>query len=1000
MSRINHLAGGTALAVVLAAAWSGQAAAQSTTVEEVVVTGSFIAGTPEDAALPVDVISSDDLQKQGSPSTVELMKQLPVSNGVLGDTNQFDARAQGSEGAATVNLRGLGASRTLVLFNGRRLAPAPIGAGAPDINLLPTAAIGRIEVLKDGAAATYGSDAIGGVVNFITRRNFEGLELNGYYEHIDGSDGGDYGGHIVFGWVGDNANALVTAGWQHRSELSVRERDFALRGYFESRETGWSSGNAVTTFFPIIQTGANAFTFGAAGRRDVGCAPLGGVPSFTDPSPPATIGTAACYWNYTPYDNLVEKEDRYQIYAEVNVDLTDTTLFHVEAFYANTNVPEWATSPSYLALQVPTTATNPVAGSPGLGAGYFVPANNPGYILYAQQNPGALPTGITVAPGVTVPVVGAYFPGALFRPLSLGGNPLFGDQSSRGSREHEGWRISASLTGDLGFAGIGYDAAVTYMEDNLVRIGYDTVVSRFQLALRGLGGPACDPFAGTPGVGSCQWFNPFSNSIPANALTGASNPGFNPAVANDPELIRWFFQPTTADLTTRMFVADLVFNGQVPIELGGGPIGWAAGGQFRKNFFEGKYDQLTNLEATPCVDTPVTGTLNCAVRNGPFMFLGGAYPSDLDGDAWAAFVELSLPFTDSFQAQLAARYEDYGDQGGSTFDPKLALRWQIIEPFALRASVSTTFRAPPLTALDNGQATSLQFLGGAFRAVDILGNPNLEPESATTYSVGAIFEAGNFNATVDYWSFDFENPIVTEPVGPIFSTLFPTGQPARCGDPALAQLQTRFTFQGGVCGTAGLARIATNWINGPGIKTSGVDALFNYDVDEMWGGSARLGGSVTYVREYSVEATVVEGVTVSPAFEGVNRLNYQTQIVPVPQWKASLFAEYTRDIHNLRLTVNYIDSYIDQRTDPYPPNVLFDETGATLPKSNAGRKIDSFLTADLTWRVQLPWDTTAVMSIRNLTDEDPPFARLDLGYDPFTANPLGRTFKLSVTKRF
>src|SRR5690606_12942955 len=176
----------------------------------------------EDAALPVDVISSDDLQKQGSPSTVELMKQLPVSNGVLGDTNQFDARAQGSEGAATVNLRGLGASRTLVLFNGRRLAPAPIGAGAPDINLLPTAAIGRIEVLKDGAAATYGSDAIGGVVNFITRRNFEGLELNGYYEHIDGSDGGDYGGHIVFGWVGDNANALVTAGWQHRSELSVR----------------------------------------------------------------------------------------------------------------------------------------------------------------------------------------------------------------------------------------------------------------------------------------------------------------------------------------------------------------------------------------------------------------------------------------------------------------------------------------------------------------------------------------------------------------------------------------------------------------------------------------------------------------------------------------------------------------------------------------------------------------------------------------------------------
>src|SRR5690606_36110086 len=181
MSRINHLAGGTALAVVLAAAWSGQAAAQSTTVEEVVVTGSFIAGAPEDAALPGAVVSSDDLQKQGSPSTVELMKQLPASNGVLGDTNQFDARAQGSEGAATVNLRGLGASRTLVLFNGRRLAPAPIGAGAPDINLLPTAAIGRIEVLKDGAAATYGSDAIGGGGDFLPPRNLRGPEAHGLH---------------------------------------------------------------------------------------------------------------------------------------------------------------------------------------------------------------------------------------------------------------------------------------------------------------------------------------------------------------------------------------------------------------------------------------------------------------------------------------------------------------------------------------------------------------------------------------------------------------------------------------------------------------------------------------------------------------------------------------------------------------------------------------------------------------------------------------------------
>lgn len=121
MLKSRYFCGGSVMAVALAL--SGQAFAQeSSTVEEVVVTGSFIAGTPEDAALPVDVINSEDLEKQGSPSTVELLKALPVSSGVLGDTNQFDPRAQGSEGSGSVNLRGLGAQRTLVLMNGHRMA--------------------------------------------------------------------------------------------------------------------------------------------------------------------------------------------------------------------------------------------------------------------------------------------------------------------------------------------------------------------------------------------------------------------------------------------------------------------------------------------------------------------------------------------------------------------------------------------------------------------------------------------------------------------------------------------------------------------------------------------------------------------------------------------------------------------------------------------------------------------------------------------------------------
>ena len=139
-------------------------------VKDIVVTGTLIRGR-EDASLPIDVISSEELLRQGSPSVVELLKALPTSNGVIGDSNQFDSRSQGAEGIASVNLRGLGPGRTLVLLNSKRLVSAGNGVPAVDINLLPLAAIGRIEILKDGAAATYGSDAIAGVVNFITKRD-------------------------------------------------------------------------------------------------------------------------------------------------------------------------------------------------------------------------------------------------------------------------------------------------------------------------------------------------------------------------------------------------------------------------------------------------------------------------------------------------------------------------------------------------------------------------------------------------------------------------------------------------------------------------------------------------------------------------------------------------------------------------------------------------------------------------------------------------------------
>jgi iron complex outermembrane recepter protein len=961
---------------ILATAVSTALAQQSSEVAEVViVTGSYIRGTAEDAALPVDVISSDELEKIGAPTTLELLKSLNVSNGVLGDTNQFDARAQGSEGSGTVNLRGLGAARTLVLMNGRRMVVNPF-TGAYDTNIIPMAAVGRVEVLKDGAAATYGSDAIGGVVNFITKENQQGFQIGGDYTYIDGSDG-NYTANLSYGWKTEKASGLLAAGYQHRSELQILDRDWAFPSFATSPESGWSgAGNPPGM---IVGTGA-----GTRFIADPSCAGLGGVPTQSATAFPL------CNWQYTIFDNLTEEENRYQAYADVNVDITESTSFHIEGMFANTKVPHWTTSPSYAVLQ------GPVPGS----SIYFVPASNPGVQAFIQQHPtvtALTPAALqafgfppSFADQSTEELVGllggVVLTAPAFRPYALGGNPIFGFGGATQEREYNSFRVSAGLNGDLG-DNLAWDVAVTYMEEEGRREARDTVAQRLQLALLGLGGPDCA--TATPGENGCLWYNPFGSAIPGGVFNRADNPDFTGAGDNlNPDLINWMFPLYETKTTTDVLVVDAVLSGQTGWALGGGNVGWAFGAQYRDNGLKTELDDLGNLAVTPCVDSVDGGTGTCTAATGPFVFLGGAFENDLSGDVYGVFGELSLPLTDSFQAQIAARYEDYGGNIGSTFDPKLSVRWQLADAFALRGSVGTTFRGPPINLVGEGSVTSLQNIAGTFRAVDTFDNPDLEPESATTFNVGMILRTSAFAASVDYWSFDFDNPIVVEPVGDIVATLFPNGatEPNNCDDPAFAGVQGRFTFSGtGACSTTNISRLRVNWVNGAPVKTTGLDLNAVYDWD-VGGGTLSLGTTATYILKYDVDAQTVEGVEVSRAFDAAGHLNYQTTAIPLPQLKGNVFLEYARSGHNLRLVTNYIDGYTDRRT--------------FAVNSGLGRDIDSFVSYDLNYRVDLPWEMRLLASVENITDEDPPFVRLELAYDPFTHSAMGRAFKLGLTKRF
>ncbi|MEZ5939059.1 MAG: TonB-dependent receptor plug domain-containing protein [Hyphomonadaceae bacterium] len=145
--------------------------------EVIVITGSNIAGAAESAALPVEVYTADESLKQGGQTALEFTKTLSVVGSTVGETNQFQA-GYASIGSATLNLRGLGGGRTLTIFNGRRFSE--------NINMIPSIALARTEILKDGGAVIYGADATGGVVNFITRDEFEGFVADAEYKFIDG----------------------------------------------------------------------------------------------------------------------------------------------------------------------------------------------------------------------------------------------------------------------------------------------------------------------------------------------------------------------------------------------------------------------------------------------------------------------------------------------------------------------------------------------------------------------------------------------------------------------------------------------------------------------------------------------------------------------------------------------------------------------------------------------------------------------------------------------
>ncbi len=975
---------------------------------DIVVTGSLIRGTPVDAALPVEVYSHDELERRGSPTALDFAKSLTVSGPTTGESYYFGGPA--TAGSVQYNLRGIGADKTLVLLNGRRMNE--------NTSNIPFIALSRTEILKDGAAVTYGADATGGVVNFITRDHFVGLEADARYKYIDGSDGDYYGG-LLAGVGSGNVNLMVSAEYEHRSRLKVIDRDFARKSLDPTdpnyNPAPWST---LTNLAGWVPRGALPAFPSATADGEFG-APVGGIVSDFTPGSCAAVGgrydnSYTCAYNYIPYYDLVSPTDTYRAYAQLNADVTEDMHFHAEASYGRVKVPEVFGSPAQPIVRGPAMAT---------GAVYqlYVPITNPYAAAFAADH------GITGAQGFT-PVT--------YRLLAHGGNYALSDDGYGvpDDIDNKVWRVSGGIDGRLGdWAGfakdVKYDFAMTYNHARTYTTHADTIGYRLQQALNGFGGAGCtapdlDPNRfgtqnpGAAGQNGCMWWNPFSSAFAKQPVLDLDNPNYVPGSENSNELTRWLFDPRATETTSSDLTVDLVFSGESGIVLPGGDVSWAVGGQARwfdtrQNIPDPIYNgsilcewphgtTSTNGAGTPPLEANPLPTTDpdfrgCTPDNpGPFVLFAPMVPTANDRNQYSVFGEIDVPVLDSVNLQLAARHEEFSGGLAATVY-KVAGKWHVWGPLSLRGSYGTNYQTPPLgtrPGMITNAARNYTVAGGNWLGAQFITASNLKPETAKTANVGVIWDGKGFGSghrfrlIVDYFDIRTKDEIgqVADP-NQIANLVFngPGGTITTC-DPNQQPLLDRVTFNSGcvvgMSAVGAFSSISTVIGNGPGQTTNGFDIQALYTLP-LGPGELGLNLTATRITELKTGATSLDGVIISEGDDRLGKLNFATFAQAAPKLRANASINYHLYRHNIRVGVNYVSAVKDERA-----GIQYGENGA------------DWVTVDAVYRFELNPDLVFTLDVDNLFDQDPPPAQEELGYDPWTANPIGRTIQLGVKKTF
>lgn len=822
--------------------------------DDVVVTGSFI---PRNPTVSATVFDRDQLLREGNPTFDILIDRNPLQ---FGGYNKSDQNFLGGDITATksVNLRGL--YRTLALFNGRRLLTAGgvsnAGISPVDVAILPQIALQRIDTLRSGGSTLYGSDAIAGVWNFISRDRFEGVEVQADHQYYDG--GGETTLGIIVGAQSERVRWTAAFEYFNAQTLAIPERRQLVR-YGNPATGGWNIGFSSTSFPGVVATspaGANA-------RYD----PVCGASSPNNPLITTwRAGTAAapvCQWSFVGYNNFVDPEERYKVFSQVSADLTDNVEAYGSILWSSSKAT-WNTVPFF-------GATN--AGANDSSGYFFIPRDNPGYNAFVAALPAA--DRALYDPGVT-------YQGR--QGLWLRARPdILTEPRKAGPRERE-WTmgvfgVRGSLPFDLGFLrNLNYDLSGMFQRRHAYIESPDGLSDRYKLALQGLGGPACRPVSPDP-------FSPLNNGLRNNAAAGcyAWNPFGNAAAAatgsaedNRADVRQWFLGRSSGDLQATYTVFDALIRGETSFSLPGGPIAFALGGQ--SLYFR----ERTRYPGDNGYDVPPASA--------PLHFLGVNTPKQFVTTTRrrSVFLELAVPVLDTLDLQLAVRREDYRINAQTA--PRLAAAFHPAEWLTLRAGYERAFSIPT-ASFENVRLESFLPLGqNDFLPRTIRFGTNVSPEQSNNYELGVnIKPIAGLSFDVNLYRFDLKGLIGTESLAVSDILRDPT--------------------------TGRIIGAISDLINGPDVVTDGIDFAASYDWRALGGGfTATIDGTFLNKYDLKIPATATAPARVYHAggfynTRSAGALGSPVSIGSFPKLKINTTLTATFGKHSLTALARYIGSY-------------------------------------------------------------------------------------------